>query len=149
MQLLVTPNGHTADQLQKLSNLKRKAVATANQVHKLYFHSSSRINHIRSSYCRNADHDLKAYVYQFSITMNNSPVPLYSLYYLYNIDNDITLLFVGTYGKIGAINFETVRGANRIVGIQAELKHADYINSYDVKFIFTYNFEALPTSVVS
>ena len=149
MELLVTPNGHTADQLQQLSKLKYKVVATVNQVHKLHFHSSSSINLIRCSYCRNADQDLKGYVYQFSITMDNSPLPVYNFYYLYNIENDITLLFVGTYGKLGAINFDTVRGVNKMIGIKTELQYVDDIGNYDVKFVFTHDFEALPVGLVS
>jgi len=147
MELLVTPNEQTADQLIGIRMLKKRAVAIATQIHKLHFHSSSRINLCRSSYCRTATQNVKGYVFQFAITMDYSPLPDYSFYYFHDIDNDGSFLFVGTYGKHGAINFQKVGGTSIMHDIKTELKHADFIKHYDVKFVFTHSFNALHEAV--
>ncbi len=149
MEILVTPHAHTTEQKIALNKFQKKAIATAHQVRKLHFPNNSNIQFIRGSYCRTAINDIYGYVCQFAITMDSDVKPKYSLYIYHDVEDDVITMFIGMYGQLGAVTFHAVQGYTNLSWFDREIERANFMDNYDVKFVFTYNFKALPEGVLN
>jgi len=149
MAVFATITQPNKEQINDLKRHGKKANAIAEVIHACFLPMTSKVNLLRSSVFECADGDEKPCVYQYTVTMDSSNLPTYSLYVYAHIDFITPVVFVGTYGNHGAINFETINVLDKFTAVRRELEHADAIDAYDVKFVWTYKFNPLPEGLTA